>query len=136
MKKNNLNDHIEKILNDGKAENIVSIPLKGKSSLADYMIIASGTSTRHVSALSNQITSKLKMMDFKIFSTQGQRNGDWVLVDAGDVIVHLFRPEERELYNLDKMWLGPNDLNIEDNLLFNSKNLEYIFKIINNYYYF
>ena len=57
MKKNNLNDHIEKILNDGKAENIVSIPLKGKSSLADYMIIATGTSTRHVSALSNQITS-------------------------------------------------------------------------------
>ena len=116
MKKNNLNDHIEKILNDGKAENIVSIPLKGKSSLADYMIIASGTSTRHVSALSNQITSKLKMMDFKIFSTQGQRNGDWVLVDAGDVIVHLFRPEVREFYNLDKMWLAPNDLNIKDNI--------------------
>ena len=116
MKKNNLNDHIEKILNDGKAENIDSIPLKGKSSLADYMIIATGTSTRHVSALSNQITSKLKMMDFKIFSTQGQRNGDWVLVDAGDVIVHLFRPEVREFYNLDKMWLAPNDINIEENV--------------------
>ena len=56
------------------------------------------------------------MMDFKIFSTQGQRNGDWVLVDAGDVIVHLFRPEVREFYNLDKMWLAPNDLNIEDNI--------------------
>ena len=80
------------------------------------MIIASGTSTRHVSALSNQITSKLKMMDFKIFSTQGQRNGDWVLVDAGDVIVNLFRPEVREFYNLDKMWLAPNDLNIKDNI--------------------
>ena len=70
------------------------------------MIIASGTSTRHVSALSNQITSKLKMMDFKIFSTQGQRNGDWVLVDAGDVIVHLFRPEVREFYNLDMQYFS------------------------------
>ena len=66
MKNNNLNDHIEKILDEGKAEDIISIPLKGKSSLADYMIIASGTSTRHVTALSNQITSKLKIMGFKI----------------------------------------------------------------------
>ena len=101
---------------NGKAENIVSIPLKGKSSIADYMIIATGSSTRHVSALSNQITSKLKIMGYKIFSTQGQRNGDWVLVDAGDVIVHLFRPEVREFYNLDKMWLAPNDINIEENV--------------------
>ncbi len=116
MKNNNLNNHIEKILDDGKAENIVSIPLEGKSALADYMIIATGTSTRHVSALSNQITSKLKMMGFKIFSTQGQRNGDWVLVDVGDVIVHLFRPEVREFYNLDKMWLAPNDMNLKDNV--------------------
>ena len=116
MKNNNLNDHIEKILDEGKAEDIVSIPLKGKSSLADYMIIATGTSTRHVSALSNQITSKLKIMGFQIFSTQGQRNGDWVLVDAGDVIVHLFRPEVRDFYNLDKMWLAPNDLNLKDNV--------------------
>ena len=68
------------------------------------MIIATGSSTRHVSALSNQINSKLKIMGYKIFSTQGQRNGDWVLVDAGDVIVHLFRPEVREFYNLEKMW--------------------------------
>ena len=116
MKNNNLNDHIEKILGDGKAEDIVSIPLEGKSSLADYMIIATGTSTRHVGALSNQISSKLKMMGFKIFSTQGQRNGDWVLVDVGDVIVHLFRQEVREFYNLDKMWLAPNDLNLKDNI--------------------
>jgi len=116
MKNNNLNDHIEKILDEGKAEDIISIPLKGKSSLADYMIIASGTSTRHVTALSNQITSKLKIMGFKIFSTQGQRNGDWVLVDAGDVIVHLFRPEVRDFYNLDKMWLAPNDLNLKDSV--------------------
>ena len=116
MQKNNLNDNIKNILDDGKAENIVSIPLKRKSSIADYMIIATGSSTRHVSALSNQITSKLKIMGYKIFSTQGQRNGDWVLVDAGDVIVHLFRPEVREFYNLDKMWLAPNDINIEENV--------------------
>ena len=108
MKKNNLNDNIKNILDDGKAENIVSIPLKGKSSIADYMIIATGSSSRHVSALSNQITSKLKIMGYKIFSTQGQRNGDWVLVDAGDVIVHLFKSEVRDYYGLDQMWENNN----------------------------
>ena len=116
MHNKKLNNNIEKILSDGKAENIVSISLKGKSSLADYMIIANGSSTRHVSALSNQIVSKLKVLGHQIFSIEGQRNGDWVLVDLGDVIVHLFRPEVREFYNLDKMWLAPNDNAIKENI--------------------
>lgn len=116
MNTKKLNNSIEKILSDGKAEDIISIPLKGKSSIADYMIIANGTSTRHVSALANQVTSKIKTLGYHIFSIEGQRNGDWVLVDIGDVIVHLFRPEVRDFYNLDKMWLAPNDKSMEENL--------------------
>ncbi|MBC8297583.1 MAG: ribosome silencing factor [Pelagibacterales bacterium] len=116
MENKKLNNSIEKILNDGKAEDIISIPLKGKSSIADYMIIANGSSTRHVSALSNQVSSKLKTLGYQIFSIEGQRSGDWVLVDAGDVIVHLFRPEVRDFYNLDKMWLAPKDKAMEENL--------------------
>ena len=102
-----LNESAEKILNAGKAENIVSISLEGKSSIADYMIIATGTSNRHVIALSNQVNIKLKNLGFQIYSIEGQRNGNWVLVDAGDVIIHLFRSEVRDFYNLDKMWSAP-----------------------------
>ncbi len=115
MKKNTkLNSNVKKILNEAKAENIVSIPLEGKSSIADYMIIANGTSTRHVTALSNQISTKLKNLGFQIFSIEGQREGNWILVDAGDVIIHLFRAEVREFYNLDKMWSAPIDKIIEE----------------------
>ena len=106
-KKLKLNDSAEKILNDGKAENIVSISLKGKSSIADYMIIATGTSNRHVIALSNQVNIKLKNLGFQIYSIEGQRDGNWVLVDAGDIIIHLFKSEVRDYYNLDKMWSTP-----------------------------
>jgi len=106
-KKLKLNDIAEKILNDGKAENIISISLEGKSSIADYMIIATGTSNRHVIALSNQINIKLKNLGFQIYSIEGQRDGNWVLVDVGDVIIHLFKSEVRDYYNLDKMWSTP-----------------------------
>ena len=106
-KKLKLNDSAEKILNDGKAENIISISLEGKSSIADYMIIATGTSNRHVIALSNQINIKLKNLGFQIYSIEGQRDGNWVLVDAGDIIIHLFKSEVRDFYNLDKMWSTP-----------------------------
>ena len=116
MDNKKLNNCIEKILSDGKAENIISISLKGKSSIADYMIIASGSSTRHVSALASQVATKLKALDYRVFSMEGQRSGDCALVDAGDVIVHLFRPEVREFYNLDKMWLAPKDKSMEENL--------------------
>ena len=104
-----LNTIVEKTLDVGKAENIVSISLNGKSSIADHMIIASGTSARHVSALANQLSRKLKKEGYTILSIQGQSEANWVLVDAGDVIIHLFRPEVRDFYNLDKMWLTPQD---------------------------
>ena len=104
-----LNTIVEQTLDAGKAENIVSISLNGKSSIADHMIIASGTSARHVSALANQLSRKLKKEGYTILSIQGQSEANWVLVDAGDVIIHLFRPEVRDFYNLDKMWLTPQD---------------------------
>ena len=104
-----LNTIVEKTLDVGKAENIVSISLNGKSSIADHMIIASGTSARHVSALADQLSRKLKKEGYTILSIQGQPEANWVLVDAGDVIIHLFRPEVRDFYNLDKMWLTPQD---------------------------
>jgi len=107
------NEHLnliaEEALDTGKAINIISIPLSGKSSIADYMIIASGTSARHVSALADQLNKKIKKAGYKIFSIQGQSDSNWVLVDAGDVIIHLFRPEVREFYNLEKMWLAPQE---------------------------
>ena len=104
-----LNTIVEKTLDVGKAENIISISLNGKSSIADHMIIASGTSARHVSALANQLSRKLKKEGYTILSIQGQSESNWILVDAGDVIIHLFRPEVRDFYNLDKMWLTPQD---------------------------
>ena len=104
-----LNTIVEKTLDVGKAENIISISLNGKSSIADHMIIATGTSARHVSALANQLSRKLKKEGYTILSIQGQSEANWVLVDAGDVIIHLFRPEVRDFYNLDKMWLTPQD---------------------------
>ena len=104
-----LNSLIEKTLDDGKAMNIVSISLSGKSSIADYMIIASGTSVRHVSSLAEQVNKKLKDSGFTVFSIQGKEESNWVLVDAGDAIVHIFRPEVRDFYNLDKMWLTPQE---------------------------
>jgi len=104
-----LNSLIEETLDDGKAMNIVSISLSGKSSIADYMIIASGTSARHVSSLAEQVNKKLKDSGFTVFSIQGKEESNWVLVDAGDAIVHIFRPEVRDFYNLDKMWLTPQE---------------------------
>ena len=107
------NEHLnliaEEALDSGKAINIISIPLSGKSSIADYMIVASGTSARHVSALADQLNEKIKKAGYRIFSIQGQSDSNWVLVDAGDVIIHLFRPEVREFYNLEKMWLAPQE---------------------------
>ena len=104
-----LNTIVEQTLDIGKAENIISISLNGKSSIADHMIIASGTSARHVAALADQLSRKLKKEGYTILSIQGQSEANWILVDAGDVIIHLFRPEVRDFYNLEKMWLTPQD---------------------------
>ncbi len=94
-------------LDDGKAEEIAVIDLAGKSSIGDYMIVASGRSSRQVGALAEQLIEKLKGSGYRSPGVEGRGQGDWVLVDAGDVVVHLFRPEIRSLYNLEKMWGMP-----------------------------
>jgi len=91
-------------LDDGKAEGIVTIDLQGKSSIADTMVVASGRSDRHVGAVADRVLRALKDAGHGKASVEGLQTCDWVLIDAGDVIVHLFRPEVREFYNLEKMW--------------------------------
>lgn len=95
---------ILKALEDGKAEDIVTIDLIGKTSLADAMVIASGRSQRQVAALAGQVVEKLKASGALVPKVEGKTSGDWVLIDAGDIIVHVFRPEVRSFYNLEKMW--------------------------------
>ena len=91
-------------LDDDKAENIVTIDLEGRSSLCDAAVIASGRSSRHVAAMADHLARKLKEGGYGTRPVSGQGQGDWVLVDAGDVIVHLFRPEVRDYYDLEGMW--------------------------------
>ena len=91
-------------LDDDKAENILTIPLQGKTVMADYMVVASGTSSRQVTAMAEHIEFKLKQNKIAILGLEGLRQADWVLIDANDVIVHLFRPEVREFYGLERMW--------------------------------
>ncbi|QBY01937.1 ribosome silencing factor [Rhodophyticola sp. CCM32] len=92
-------------LNDDKAEDVVQIDLRGKSSMADYMVIATGRSTRQVSAISEKLVDRLKTVTGRRCKMEGKDAGDWVLIDAGDIIVHVFRPEVREFYQLEKMWM-------------------------------
>lgn len=91
-------------LEDSKGENILSIDLKGKSALADHMVIVSGRSNRHVTAVADHVLRDLKEHGFGTCKVEGLQNGDWVLIDAGDLIVHIFRPEVRSFYNIEKMW--------------------------------
>ena len=91
-------------LDDNKAEDIISIDLKDKSSMADYMIIASGTSSRHIQALSEQVLEKFKINGIKDCKIEGKESTEWKLVDGLDVIVHIFNPEKRKFYELEKMW--------------------------------
>ena len=91
-------------LDNDKAENILTIPLQGKSAMADYMVVASGTSSRQVTAMAEHIEFKLKQNKIAILGLEGLRQADWVLIDANDVVVHLFRPEVREFYGLERMW--------------------------------
>ncbi len=95
---------IEKTLDKNKANNIVTINLKKKSYIADYMIVASGTSSRHLQALSENIIQELKKLGLENCRIEGYESNDWKLVDAIDVIVHLFHPEKRSFYDLEKMW--------------------------------
>ncbi|WP_208435279.1 ribosome silencing factor [Bartonella phoceensis] len=108
---------ILKSLEDTKAEDIVSIDIQGKSSLADYMVIASAHSQRHISAVSDHLLRTWKDSGYSLASVEGLAGGDWVLIDTGDIIVHLFRPEIRLFYNLEKIWLSP-DLNNTKSVFF------------------
>lgn len=91
-------------LADDLAQDIVSIDLAGKSAIADYMVIATGRSSRHVGALADRLLRKLKQAGVKGVRTQGRENCDWVLLDIGDVVVHIFRAEVREFYGIEKIW--------------------------------
>ncbi len=91
-------------LDDAKAEDVVSIDLAGKTSLGDHMVVASGRSQRHVGAIADQLARKLREEGFGRARIEGLPHCDWVLIDSGDVIVHIFRPEVRDFYNLEKMW--------------------------------
>ena len=95
---------IEKILNDNKAIDVSSIDLKDKSSVADYMIVASGTSSRHLQALSEMILEKLKKEGVSNCRLEGKDSNEWKLIDGIDIIIHIFNPEKRKFYNLEKMW--------------------------------
>ena len=95
-------------LEDSKAENIVPIDIQGKSTLGDHMVIASGRSHRHVAAVADHLLKALKDAGFGSARVEGLASADWVLIDAGDVIVHVFRPEVRDFYNLEKMWQAPD----------------------------
>lgn len=98
-------DLVLKSVDDDKAEDIVEIDLRGRSDVADYMVICSGRSSRQVASISEKLADRLKQ-DLRVsVRMEGKETGDWVLIDAGDVIVHVFRPEVREFYQLEKMWL-------------------------------
>lgn len=92
-------------LDDDKAEDIVQIDLRGRSDMADYMVICSGRSSRQVAAISEKLADRMKQEFGRLSKMEGKETGDWVLIDTGDVIVHVFRPEVREFYQLEKMWL-------------------------------
>ena len=100
----NLKDKIIKTLDNNKASNIVSINLEGKSSIADYMIIASGTSSRHLQSLSEQVLNEFKRQGITDSKIEGKDSSDWKLVDGIDLIVHIFNPEKRKFYELEKIW--------------------------------
>jgi ribosome-associated protein len=99
---------VEKSLDADKAEDITTIDLRGHSALADYMVIASGRSSRQVSALAEKLRDRLKARGITEIRLEGIDKGDWAVVDAGDIIVHIFRPEVRDYYALEKMWQAPH----------------------------
>ena len=101
---NQLKKEIEKILNDNKAKEIKSISLKGKTSIADFMIVASGNSSRHIQALSEILLESLRKKGITNCRLEGRNSNDWKLIDAADIIVHIFHPEKRKFYNLERMW--------------------------------
>ena len=108
MKISEIKNEIETILDSNKAKDIVSIDLKKKSYIADYMIIATGTSSRHLQSLAENLVSELKKIGIYNCRIEGKDSNDWKLVDAIDIIIHIFHPEKREFYDLEKMWSEPS----------------------------
>tara|TARA_B100001142_G_scaffold318159_1_gene359959 strand:+ start:20 stop:367 length:348 start_codon:yes stop_codon:yes gene_type:complete len=104
MKILDIKKNIEKILDNNKAKNIITIDLKNKSYIADYMIIASGTSSRHLQALSEILVNELKKIGLNECRIEGRESSEWKLVDTNDIIIHIFNPEKRKFYDLEKMW--------------------------------
>ncbi|PCI41564.1 MAG: ribosome silencing factor [Rhodospirillaceae bacterium] len=100
-------DVVEKSLDDNKAQDVVVIPLLGKSDIADYLVVASGTSGRQVGAMAEYLRTDLKAFGLHDVPVEGVPQCDWVLVDGGDVVIHLFRPEVRAFYNIEQMWQTP-----------------------------
>jgi ribosome-associated protein len=100
-------DAIAHALDENKAEDITVLDLKDKCSFTDFMIVASGRSARHVAALADHVVEGVRKADGHVMSVEGKETGDWVLIDAGDVVVHIFRPEIRQFYNIEKMWAIP-----------------------------
>lgn len=100
-----IKDLIEQSLDADKAEDINTIDLQSQSAIADYMVVATGTSTRHVSALASKVKNKLETHGIKGIKIEGLAQSDWVAIDTGDIIIHLFREEVREFYNIEKMWM-------------------------------
>ena len=101
---------VRESLADSKAEDVVFIDIAGKSALGDHMVVASGRSNRHVTAVCDRLIRDLKEAGFGAPKVEGLQGGDWVLIDAGDIIVHVFRPEVREFYNIEKMWQAPDTM--------------------------
>ncbi len=104
MKIIDIKKNVEKILDNNKAENIITIDLKNKSFIADYMIVASGNSSRHLQSLSEILVTELKKIGLNKCHIEGRESNDWKLVDANDIIIHIFHPEKRKFYDLEKMW--------------------------------
>ena len=101
---NKLKKEIEKILNNNKAVEVISVDLKNKTSIADFMIIASGNSSRHIQALSEILIDELKKRGIDNCRLEGAESNDWKLIDAIDIIIHIFHPEKRKFYDLERMW--------------------------------
>nr|WP_232822974.1 ribosome silencing factor [Oceanibium sediminis] len=100
---------ILKSLDDDKAEDVLTIDLRGKTEMADFMVVATGRSTRQVSAIAEKLSDRIKQATGRSAKMEGLETGDWVLIDCGDAVVHIFRPEVRDFYQLEKMWLSPED---------------------------
>jgi len=97
-------------LDDDKAEDVVTIDLRGRSAMADHMVIASGRNARHVATIAEKLTQRLKDATGRTARIEGKETGDWVLIDTADVVVHVFRPEVRDFYQLEKMWMQGDQL--------------------------